>query len=204
MSTLAFPFIVSPLRQALSQLSLPWRAFSNYGRICSRNANKFCPFASVSTFVSSKPLACQFASCTDPVGLPGTNSHASSAVKARIGASIWHRPVTSRCSAVCVERRRVRIRGVGVEPVFDDVVIDRREFHGDELAELLIDDVEFVLVVGGEDFGFELREFAENPAVEAGQSCRPPRSVSPDQNRKGSRAGSAARCGCRDRSRRPC
>ncbi len=80
-------------------------------------------------------------------------------------AQAGHQPVQRGLRGAAARR----IRGVGVEPVFDDVVIDRREFHGDELAELLIDDVEFVLVVGGEDFGFELREFAENPAVEAGQ-----------------------------------
>ena len=44
--------------------------------------------------------------CAESTVLPGTNSHASSAVKARIGASILQRLVTIRWSAVCVERRR--------------------------------------------------------------------------------------------------
>ena len=38
-----------------------------------------------------------------------------------------------------------RIRGVGVKPVFDDVVIDGGQFDGDELADFLIDDVKLVM-----------------------------------------------------------
>ena len=46
---------------------------------------------------------------------------------------------------------------VNIKTVFDDVLVDSREFYGDELADLLINDVELVVVVSGEDFGFEFR-----------------------------------------------
>ena len=84
----------------------PYRgAFSSSGSVFARNANSiFQSRLSVSFWTNGFGL--NSLSCALPVGLPGINSHASSAVKARIGASIWHRPVTSRCSAVCVERRR--------------------------------------------------------------------------------------------------
>lgn len=61
------------------------------------------------------------------------------------------------------------IGGVGVEAVFDDVVIDGGKFDGGELADALIGDVEFVAVKRGDDVALELGEFAENPAVEAGE-----------------------------------
>ena len=56
-----------------------------------------------------------------------------------------------------------------IHAVFDDVVIDRRKFHGDELANFLVNHVKLVFVIGGDDFAFELGKFAENPAVEAGK-----------------------------------
>ena len=63
----------------------------------------------------------------------------------------------------------MRIRRVGVKPVFDYVVVNRGQLHGDELADFLINDVEFVVVVGFENFLFELGELAKYPAVEAGE-----------------------------------
>jgi hypothetical protein len=63
----------------------------------------------------------------------------------------------------------MRIRRVGVKPVLDDVVVNRGQFHGDELADLLINDVKFVSVVSLDDFLLQLREFAKNPAVKAGE-----------------------------------
>ena len=62
-----------------------------------------------------------------------------------------------------------RMGGVGVEPVFDGVVVHRAEFDRGELAEALIDDVELVGVVGLDEVGLEFGEAPENPAVEAGQ-----------------------------------
>src|SRR5208337_1324289 len=91
-------------------MALAWRLRSNSGKTELRNSKRLFQSArSASKIVNA--LGCQFASCTDPVGFPGTNSHASSAVKARIGASIWHRLVTSRYSVVWVERRRCELAG---------------------------------------------------------------------------------------------
>ena len=63
----------------------------------------------------------------------------------------------------------MRICRVGVEAVFDDVVINGRKLHRDELADLLVNDVKFVDVEGGDDFAFQFGILRKNPAVESGQ-----------------------------------
>ena len=62
-----------------------------------------------------------------------------------------------------------RIGRVGVETVLHYVVIHGRKLHRHELAELLVDVVELVGVVGRLHLGFERGELAEDPAVEPGQ-----------------------------------
>ncbi len=65
------------------------------------------------------------------------------------------KPRTSRCKHRLRRTPAMRVRRVGVKPVFDHVMIDRRKLHRDELADLLIDDVKFVFVVGLDDFFFQ-------------------------------------------------
>src|ERR1043166_9734653 len=62
-----------------------------------------------------------------------------------------------------------RIRGVCVKTIFDRVVINRRQLNRDELAELLIYDMKFELVVSLEQLVLQFRKFAQNPPVEFGQ-----------------------------------
>ena len=62
-----------------------------------------------------------------------------------------------------------RIGRIGVEPVFNHVVIDGRQLHGGELADLLIHHVEFMCIVGGSDFSFQPGELHQDPAVQAGE-----------------------------------
>ena len=91
--------------RALCRLVFPGEPFSNTGRTLSRMLNMTSHWVR-SLSLSARLQFCHFARWTDEPPTPGTNSQASSAVNARIGASISHSPVTSRCNAVCVERRR--------------------------------------------------------------------------------------------------
>ena len=61
-----------------------------------------------------------------------------------------------------------RICGIGVEPIFYDIVINGRQFHRDKLAYVLVHDMKLVIVVGFLDFLFEFGEFVQNPAVQSG------------------------------------
>src|SRR5947209_8626209 len=61
----------------------------------------------------------------------------------------------------------LRVGWIRVETILHDIVIDRGEFDGDELADLLVDDVKLVVVVSRSDFFFEPAEFRQNPAIKA-------------------------------------
>src|SRR5258705_2880670 len=55
---------------------------------------------------------------------------------------------------------------VGIEAVFDDVMINGRKLDGGELADALINDMKFVVVIGGSNIGFKAGELTQNPAIE--------------------------------------
>lgn len=56
--------------------------------------------------------------------------------------------------------------GIGVESIFDGVVVDGGEFDGSELADELVDAVEFRGLISGVDLTFKAIERIENPTVE--------------------------------------
>ena len=63
-----------------------------------------------------------------------------------------------------------RGRRIGVKPVFDQIMIDGRQLHRRELADLLIDHMKLVASVGLHYFALQFAKLPQYPAVQSRQS----------------------------------
>src|SRR5271170_6234396 len=62
------------------------------------------------------------------------------------------------------------IRRVRVKPILDGVMVNCRELDGDKLGKPLIDGMEFMVIIGRNDFMLQFGEFPEHPAIKLGQA----------------------------------
>ena len=104
-------------------------------------------------------------------------------------------------SAVCAERRARRVGAAGVEPVLEDVEVERAEVLRAEGLQLLRHQVELVARVVRGHLLLHLRGQRQRVAVDLDHLAPPAPHASPGRSPRCWRAGSAACCGCAGSSR---
>ena len=89
-----------------------------------------------------------------------------------------------------------------VEAVLEHVEVEPAEIDAAEVVHLLVDQVELVVAVGGDDLLLQLLGAPQRPAIERDQLVEAAPGPAPDRSRRDCRAGSARYCGCAGTTRR--
>ena len=145
-----------------------WRDFSNSGKTKSRITNRVFQVAcSVSDCV--KLLGVQSSRW---IGVSRSARHEFPGLVRRETEDRAQHPAEAREHLVKGRLRRTparRLRSVGVKPVLDDIVINAGQLDGRELADPLINRMEFISFVSRGNVVLELAKGVKNPAVQSGQ-----------------------------------